>query len=129
METCCGNSYSNCLPLIGCFTELVVFTPLDYIEETIKIRITKSTGSTLDGVFDVNTGAVVLAVIDYAPGFFNSYAGIYTLEFFDPAQPYKPMEFIARDGNPYVSILFRFIFAETDETAAVLNIFDDSIYN
>ena len=85
MANCCKNNKVICEPIIGCCTEFWVEVPTDYIEPTIRIRITKSNNVTFEQTIVVEDGLVEIPLDIIGNDWFNPYGGPYTLQYIDPA--------------------------------------------
>jgi hypothetical protein len=125
---CCYTCYSICEPLISCFETLLVYLPIGYAEETVKIRISNGQNYVTYQTADVVAGTHVS--IDLIPseipvGFFSAFGGPYQIEFF--GTDLNQLQFVAIDGKTYNCITFQVVNGSTDETVAFVNAFYNEI--
>ena len=122
-NNCCNRPYNLCEPLNGCPENILVFVPVDYPLEEIRVSIEKNPGLVVESTIPVtDTGYIELPLDEYPEGFFNPYSGPYLLQFFEPTET-VPFEFTAMDGNSYSNISFTFVPTISDNNDVVLNAF------
>lgn len=103
---CCKNPYSLCGPIDGCFETLRVYVPVDYSDETIDMVFINPANHSkaLTGAEVTPEKYVDFDVTDLSDGFLNPYSGPFQLYFRNESG--QQIEFTAKDGNKYDSILF-----------------------
>jgi hypothetical protein len=120
---CCKTCYSICEPLISCFETLLVYLPIGYPDETVKIRISNGQNHVTYQTLDVLGGTHVEINVETAfiPEFLSSYGGPYEIRFLSPSL--QELNFVAIDGKMYNCISFNIANGSTDETVAFVNAF------
>jgi hypothetical protein len=123
-NSCCNTCYSICESLISCFEDLIIYVPIGYLEDQIKVRIKNGQGHVTYQTLDVLGGTHVeinVATAAIPEGFFSSYGGPYEIRFFNPAL--QELLFVAIDGKMYNCISFNIANGSTNETVAFVNAF------
>ena len=123
-NSCCKTCYPLCEPLISCFEDLIIYVPIGYLEDQIKVRITNGQGHVTYQTLDVLGGTHVeinIATASIPEGFLSSYGGPYEIRFFNPSL--QELLFVAIDGKMYNCISFNIANGSTDETVAFVNAF------
>jgi hypothetical protein len=121
---CCKTCYSICEPLISCFETLLVYLPIGYPDETVKIRISNGQNHVTYQTSEVIGGTHIQIDLDNTlipQGFFSSYGGPYEIRFLNPSL--QELNFVAIDGKMYNCISFNIANGSTDETVAFVNAF------
>ena len=128
MQKCCANPYYDCTSLESCFENLAVRLPLNYEGASITLKFTKqgSTNLVVRNTELVVDGWAVVNIETLPQAFFNSFAGMYEIEFVYAAG--STLTFIAKDGSPYTSAAFSFDTTQSLSETVQLNIFDSEIY-
>lgn len=127
MDKCCNKCYHVCEAINSCPDFFLVYVPLTYEGATIKIRITNAQNVAVESTLEVFGGAVELPLDLYPKAFFNSYAGNYKIQFFDPTLNNTALPFVPTDGKTYTCIDFQLIQTITDHSDVFLNIFSNDI--
>lgn len=125
---CCDTCYSICEPLIGCFETLLVYLPIGYADETVKIRISNGQNHVTYQTSEVIGGTHIQIDLDNTlipQGFFSAYGGPYQIQFFDSSD--AKLNFVAIDGKTYNCISFNVVNGNTDETVAFVNAFYNAL--
>jgi hypothetical protein len=125
---CCDTCYSICEPLISCFETLLVYLPIGYADETVKIRISNGQNHVNYQTSEVIGGTHIQIDLDNTlipQGFFSGYGGPYQIQFF--GIDLNQLTFVAIDGNTYNCITFQVVNGSTDETVAFVNAFYNEI--
>jgi len=123
-NSCCQTCYSICDPLISCFEDLIIYVPIGYIEDEIKVRIKNGQGHVTYQTSEVIGGTHIQIDLDNTlipQGFFSPYGGPYQIIFFNPSL--QELYFVALDGKTYNCISFTVAGGSTDETVAFVNAF------
>ena len=114
----CGTCYQICLPFQSCFSEMLVQVPIDYTSEDIIIKIANGQGITFEQQSEVVEGFATIDLTLFPDGFFSSYGGPYTLQFFDYIT-LQLINFVASNGNDYNCIQFEFQNGSEVETITI----------
>jgi hypothetical protein len=124
---CCDTCYSICEPLISCFEDLIIYVPIGYLEDQIKVRISNGQNHVTYWTSEVIGGTHIQIDLDYTfiPEFLSSYGGPYEIRFFNPSL--QELQFVAIDGKTYNCISFNIVNGSTDETVAFVNAFYNEI--
>lgn len=125
---CCDTCYSICEPLISCFETLVVYLPIGYSDETVKIRISNGQNHVTYQTSEVIGGTHIQIDLDNTvipQGFFSGFGGPYQIQFFDPTD--AKLNFVAIDGKTYNCISFNVVNGSTDETVVFVNAFYNAL--
>ena len=125
---CCDTCYSICEPLISCFETLLVYLPIGYADETVKIRISNGQNHVTYQTSEVIGGTHIQIDLDNTlipQGFFSGFGGPYQIEFF--GIDLNQLQFVAIDGKVYNCITFQVVNGSTDETVAFVNAFYNEI--
>jgi hypothetical protein len=125
---CCQTCFSICDPLISCFEDLLIYLPVGYLEDQIKVRIKNGQGHVTYQTLDVLGGIHVdinIETSEIPEGFFSPYGGPYQISFFNPSL--QELYFVALDGKTYNCISFTVAGGSTDETVAFVNAFYNEI--
>jgi hypothetical protein len=123
-NSCCKTCFSICEPLISCFETFLVYVPVGYLEDQIKVRITNGQNHVTYQTCNVLAGTHVeinIATSEIPEGFFSGYGGPYEIRFLNPAL--QELNFVAIDGKMYNCITFNVANGSTDETVAFVNAF------
>jgi hypothetical protein len=123
-NSCCKTCFSICEPLISCFEDLLIYVPVGYLEDQIKVRIKNGQGHVTYQTSDVIAGTHIeinIAESEIPEGFFSPYGGPYQISFFNPSL--HELNFVAIDGKTYNCISFNVANGSTDETVAFVNAF------
>jgi hypothetical protein len=123
-NSCCQTCFSICDPLISCFETLLVYLPIGYADETVKIRIGNGQNHITYQTSEVIGGTHIQIDLDNTlipEGFFSPYGGPYQISFFNPSL--QELYFVALDGKTYNCISFTVAGGSTDETVAFVNAF------
>lgn len=123
-NSCCKTCYSICEPLISCFQDLLIYVPVGYAFDQIKVRITNGINHVTYQTCDVLAGTHVeinIVTSEIPEGFFSAYGGPYEIRFIDPTL--QEISFVAIDGKTYNCITFNVANGSTDETVAYVNAF------
>jgi hypothetical protein len=121
---CCKTCFSICEPLISCFEDLLIYVPVGYTFDQIKVRITNGINYVTYQTCDVLAGTHVeinIVTSEIPEGFFSAYGGPYEIRFIDPNL--QELIFVAIDGKTYNCITFNVANGSTDETVAFVNAF------
>jgi hypothetical protein len=103
---------------------LIIYVPIGYLEDQIKVRIKNGQGHVTYQTLDVLGGTHVeinIATSEIPEGFFSAYGGPYELRFLNPSL--QELNFVAIDGKMYNCISFNIANGSTDETVAFVNAF------
>ena len=125
---CCDTCYSICEPLISCFETLLIYLPIGYADETVKIRISNGQNHVTYQTSEVIGGTHIQIDLDNTlipQGFFSGFGGPYQIEFF--GTDLNQLQFVAIDGKVYNCITFQVVNGSTDETVAFVNAFYNEI--
>ena len=123
-NSCCKTCYSICEPLISCFEDLLIYIPVGYLEDQIKVRITNGQNHVVYQTCDVLAETHVeinIETSEIPDGFFSAYGGPYQIRFINP--DLQELSFVAIDGKLYNCISFQIQNGSTDETTAFVNAF------
>jgi len=103
---------------------LIIYVPIGYLEDQIKVRITNGQNHVTYQTCDVLGGTHVQIVVETAAipeGFFSAYGGPYEIRFLNTAL--QELQFVAVDGKVYNCITFTKATVSTNETVAFVNAF------
>ena len=103
----CGTCFKICQPFQACFGEMKVSIPVALTESNYSISITNGQGVSYGQEIEVVDGLATLDLLLFPDGFFSSYGGPYTLQFFD-VDTNELINFVATNGITYTCIEFEF---------------------
>jgi hypothetical protein len=106
----------------------LVYLPIGYAEETVKIRISNGQNHVTYQTSEVIGGTHIQIDLDNTlipQGFFSGFGGPYQIEFF--GTDLNQLTFVAIDGKTYNCITFQVVNGSTDETVAFVNAFYNEI--
>lgn len=128
MEKCCPNPYFDCSTLLSCFIDCAIRVPSTFTEPVITLRFSKPGSKPIVAKTNVIVagGWAVISTDSFSKGFFNPYAGSYTLEFLDSFGIVLP--FIAKDGKTYLLGSFKLNFTTSPNELVQLNFIDNETY-
>jgi hypothetical protein len=97
---------------------MLVQVPIDYTSEDIVIKIANGQGITFEQQAEVLGGFATIDLTLFPDGFFSSYGGPYSLQFFDYIT-LQLISFVAMNGNDYNCIQFEFQNGSEVETITI----------
>jgi hypothetical protein len=97
---------------------MLVQVPIDYTSEDIVIKIANGQGVTFEQQAEVVGGFATIDLTLFPDGFFSSYGGPYSLQFFDYIS-LQLINFVASNGNDYNCIQFVFQNGSEVETITI----------
>jgi hypothetical protein len=97
---------------------MLVQVPIDYTSEDIVIKIANGQGITFEQQVEVIEGFAIIDLTLFPDGFFSSYGGPYSLQFFDYIT-LQLINFVASNGNDYNCIQFEFQNGSEVETITI----------
>lgn len=120
---CCETPYQLCNPIPQCIGSILVYVPNGYDQGEIGIEIQNGQGIGEIHNYPVTNNFVELDISDWVDGFFNPYAGFFTLRFLDPNSE-EILPFVAVDGVTYQSATFK--VKKISATTGVIDLFGNS---
>jgi hypothetical protein len=97
---------------------MLVQVPIDYTSEDIVIKIANGQGITFEQQAEVIGGFATIDLTLFPDGFFSSYGGPYSLQFFDYIS-LQLINFVAMNGMDYNCIQFEFQNGSEVETITI----------
>jgi hypothetical protein len=97
---------------------MLVQVPIDYTQSDIVIKIANGQGITFEQQAEVIGGFATIDLTLFPDGFFSSYGGPYSLQFFDYIT-LQLINFVASNGNDYNCIQFEFQNGSEVETITI----------
>ena len=110
-----------CEPIIGCCAEFWIEIPPDYIEPTIRVRLTKNNNASFEIGIVVEDGLVQIPLDELPANWFNSYGGPYTLQYIDPTT--LDVIGFTWNGQPVTGVQWNMAPGISDITICTLDIF------
>jgi hypothetical protein len=97
---------------------MLIQVPIDYTQSDIVIKIANGQGITFEQQSEVIGGFATIDLTLFPDGFFSSYGGPYSLQFFDYIT-LQLINFVASNGNDYNCIQFEFQNGSEVETITI----------
>ena len=118
--SCCISIYQYCGFVANCATSVLISVPNDYPDAEIDISVKNGNGNGFKQTLDVINNFVEVDLTAIPDGFFNPYAGVFTLQFWELNGQVIP--FTGPDGILYDAASFEVQSIAAD--VALINLFN-----